>query len=376
MVKGGAKPTRFRKMLVAVQVATSCVLLILSSFFLRAIQHSAPIESGFDSSGLALIDPMFYMHGYGAAEARQAADDLSARLRRLPGVEGVALLTNPPLRRPRIVYSAGTQLYVNQVDAAYFPLMRLRLRLGRYFDSTEGDHAVIAESAARKLFPGDSPLGRTIHFGARDFTVAGVVQDSGVNLILFPESVEVYLPVPAGDAPLVTLMVRTAAGGGPGTATLRSATAIRGLTPLVFTVQGMIEDRFDSIRKMVRVVGSLAGIATLLALIGIFGLLAFTVAQRTREIGVRMALGARGRDILGMIVGHYTLPFTVGAVSGVVLAAASARVVRTVLFGYAAFDLASVSAGLLAFVAVALVAAIAPARRALGVDPASALRHE
>ena len=187
---------------------------------------------------------------------------------------------------------------------------------------------------------------------------------------------EVYLPIPDRDAANATILVRTAAGGGPEAATLRSAASLPGLTPLVFTLRGMIDDRFDSIRKMVRVVASLAGIASLLALIGIFGLLAFTVAQRTREIGVRMALGARGLDILRIILGQHAFPFGMGAACGVALAAATARIVRNSLYGYAAFDLASVSLGLLAFVMVALAAAIAPARRALRIDPASALRYE
>jgi predicted permease len=376
MVKGGAKATRFRKALVSVQVATSCVLLILSSFFLRAIQQSMHTQVAFDSAGLALIDPMFYMHSFGAAEARQAAADVSARLRGVPGVESVALLTNPPLRRPRIVYSDGAQLYVNQVDPAYFTLMRLPLRIGHLFGLDDPDAVVIGESTAHKLWPGASPLGRTIHLGPRDLIVAGVVKDSGLNLILFPESVEVYLPIPDRDAVRVTILVRTAAGGGPGTATLRSAAAITGLAPLVFTLQGMIDDRFESIRKMVRVVGSLAGVASLLALIGIFGLLAFTVAQRTREIGVRMALGARGPDVLRLVLGQHAFPFGMGAACGVALAAAIARIVRNSLYGYAAFDLTSVSVGLLAFVLVALAAAIEPARRALRIAPASALRHE
>ena len=129
-------------------------------------------------------------------------------------------------------------------------------------------------------------------------------------------------------------------------------------------------------RKMVTIVASLGAIASLLALLGIFGLLAFTVAQRTREIGVRMALGARGLDVLQCVLGQYALPFGIGAVLGVALAAAAAKVVRNILFGFIPFDLVSFGAGLLLFGAVALAASIAPARRALRIDPASALRYE
>ncbi len=129
-------------------------------------------------------------------------------------------------------------------------------------------------------------------------------------------------------------------------------------------------------RKMVTIVASLGGIASLLALLGIFGLLAFTVAQRTREIGVRMALGARGLDVLRSVLGQYALPFGIGALLGVALAAAAAKVVRNILFGFIPFDLVSFGAGLLLFAAVAFAASVAPARRALRVEPASALRYE
>jgi putative ABC transport system permease protein len=111
-------------------------------------------------------------------------------------------------------------------------------------------------------------------------------------------------------------------------------------------------------------------------MIGIFGLLAFTVAQRTREIGVRIALGARGFDVLQCVLGQYALPFGIGAVLGTALAAAVAKVMRNLLFGFIPFDLLSFGAGLLIFAAVAFAASIVPAWQALRIDPASALRYE
>jgi putative ABC transport system permease protein len=155
-----------------------------------------------------------------------------------------------------------------------------------------------------------------------------------------------------------------------------SAATIPGIVPLVFTFQGLVEQQLQSVGKMVMVVGSLAAVATLLALLGIFGLLAFTVAQRTQEIGVRMALGARAPDILRIVLGQYTLPFGIGAAVGVVVAAGAAKVFRSLVYGFIPFDVLGLGAGLLLFAAVALVASLAPARRALRVDPVSALRYE
>ena len=134
--------------------------------------------------------------------------------------------------------------------------------------------------------------------------------------------------------------------------------------------------QMDTIRKIVTIVVTLGAIASWLAMIGIFGLLAFTVAQRTCEIGVRIALGARGFDVSQCVLGQDALPFGIGAVLGVALAAAAAKVVRNLLFGFIPFSLVSFGAGLLLFGAVAFAASIAPVRRALRIDPASALRYE
>ena len=157
---------------------------------------------------------------------------------------------------------------------------------------------------------------------------------------------------------------------------IRSAAALPHIVTLVFTFQSAIDRQMNTMRKTVTIVGTLGAMASLLALLGIFGLLAFTVAQRTREIGVRMALGAPRFHILHCVLGQYTLPFGIGAGLGVALAAAAAKVVRNILFGFIPFDLMSFAAGLLLFAAVALAASIAPVRRALRIDPSSALRYE
>ena len=197
-----------------------------------------------------------------------------------------------------------------------------------------------------------------------------------MNLIEDPESVEAYVPISDQFVRFAVIVVRTANKPSQMTAVLQSAATLPELHPIVATYQGLIDQRFQAVWKMIRIIGSLAAVATLLALIGIFGLLVFTVAQRTREIGVRMALGARARDILAAVLGQYLLPFGCGAVAGMALAAATAMVMRRIVFGFLAFDVLSFGTGLLLFAAVALAASIAPARRALRVDPASALRCE
>lgn len=376
IVKGGPKATRARKILVSIQVAASCVLLIVSSFFMRGIRQSFHTEVAFDYSNLALVDPGFYWHHYRSPAARGAALEMAARLRKISGIEAACVATIPPIRRSRIDNVSGHQLYLNEVDPAYFDTMRLTVLVGHVFGPDEPDAAVVSESAARRLWPNQSPLGKSLPVARRSRTVVGVAKDSGANLLRHPDSVEVYLPVSDENAPYLTILVRTARDPAPMSATIRAVAAEPGLTPLVFTYQGLIDQELEGIRKMVQIIGSLAGVASLLALLGIFGLLAFTVAQRTREIGVRMALGARGPDVLRIVVGQYSLPFGVGVVSGVVLAAAATKVFRNLVYGFIPFEVWSFGTGLLLFALVALVASIVPARQALRVDPSSALRYE
>jgi putative ABC transport system permease protein len=375
-VKRGPKATAARKILVSLQVAVSCVLLILSSFLTRAIRYNFRAEVTFDYAGMAVIDPAFYLHGLSPTQTRQAALEMVTRLRQMPGIDAVSMATIPPLKRLWIEHIGGRPLYLNAVDPTYFPMMRLPVIDGRAFEPGEQDVAVVSESAARDLWPNESPIGKTCLIGGRRRTVTGVVKDSGVNLISNPESVEAYTPIEDKNAAFATILVHATSNPGPMSAALRSAATLPGFVPAVFTFQSSIDHQLDTIRKTVAVVWSLGAVASLLAMLGIFGLLAFTVAQRTREIGVRMAMGARGLDVLQCVIGRYALPFGIGAAFGVAVAAAASKVLRNILFGFLPFDLTSFGAGLLLFGAVALAASIVPARRALRIDPASALRYE
>ncbi len=376
IVKQGHSATIARKILVSVQVAASCVLLILSSFLTRSVAHSFRSDAVFDLSKLALVDPALYLNHDKPSQNADWAREVAARLRQIPAVEGVSIVGHPPLRRPWVQRLSGQSLYISDVDPAYFATMRIDVLQGRIFGAAEPDAVVLSESAARRLWPGEQALGKTLALGPHERTVTGVVKDSGVNALQFPESAEVYVPFADRAGFLATFLVRTAGAPAALASTLRSAVSRPGLSPQVFTMQSLVDQRLDSMEKMVRVVGSLAAIASLMAMLGIFGLLAFTVAQRTREIGVRMALGARRADVLACVIGQFLMPFGMGVAGGTVLAFGAAKITRNLLYGFLPFDFAGFGTGLLIFAAVALIASIAPARRALRIDPASALRYE
>jgi predicted permease len=375
-VRRGPSATRARKMLVAVQVAVSCLLLVLSSYLTRAVRHAFDISVTFDYREMVLADPAFYLHHYTPAEAREAAGAIAARLRRVPGVDGAAIATIPPFRRSSTERVSGHQLYLNEVEPAYFAMMRLPLVAGRLFGADEPDAVVVSESAARKMWPNQPPVGKVCLIDGRSRTVTGVVQDSGVNLVGFPESAEAYLPVDDRNAVYATVLVHTRGRPRQLAGAIHAAATIPGILPAVVVYQDLVDSQVNSMKLMVALFGTLGAVATMLALAGIFGLLAFTVAQRTREIGVRMALGGRGRNILWVVLGQYALPFGGGAAAGVLLAAASSRVIFSTIFGYQPLDLASIGGGLLLFGAAALAASMAPVRRALRIDPSSALRYE
>src|SRR5262249_36211600 len=155
------------------------------------------------------------------------------------------------------------------------------------------------------------------------------------------------------DAVLAMILVHASGTQGPKPGTIRSAATLSGIIPQVNTIQSFIDSRLDTIEKAVSVVASLGTIASVLAVIGIFGLLTFTVAQKTREIGVRIALGARTVDVVHAVLGDYTLSFGLGAVFGIAAAVAAARFLSKMIFNFLPFDLLSFGVGLLLFGAVA-----------------------
>lgn len=375
-VRSGPAASRARRVLVSVQVAVSCLLLILSSFFTRAIQHTFQTAVPADFSRMAVVDPAFYLHHYTAPQARQAAFDLAARVRQAPGVDSTSVATIVPLQRSWIEHVDSQEVYLNEVEPSYFTMMRLPLVQGRLFTSGEADVVMLSESAARRLFPGASPVGRTCEIARRKRTVAGIVPDSGLNLIANPQSVEAYFPIDDQNAVYATVLVHAAHRDSLSPGAIRSAAMLPGIVPSVSTFQRSFDKKLESMRQSGAVIASLGTVASLVALLGIAGLLAFTVAQRSREIGLRLALGARARDVVRCVVGQYAVPFGLGIGGGALLAAAAARIVRTVLWGFQPLDLLSLGAGLGLFAAVALAASIAPVCRALRIDPATTIRHE
>jgi putative ABC transport system permease protein len=263
---------------------------------------------------------------------------------------------------------------------------------GRAFRPGEQDAVIVSESAARAVWGREDPLGKLWDLSEKGgpaaadpqgpYTVVGVVKDSGANLIFGRDSVEAYLALGAPTRFPGPGMLIVHTTGDP-SAIVHSARAIAirpGFTASAYRMREPLDRMTTAFRNIAMIVGMLGGTVTLLAAIGIFGLLAYTVAQRTREIGVRVALGAQSPDILRLLASQYTVPLVAGAVAGVALAAACGRIMERAGLTSSVLDLrldpTIYMTGPAILALVVLVAALARVLRALRISPATALRWE
>ncbi|MBX9601214.1 MAG: ABC transporter permease [Bryobacteraceae bacterium] len=377
-VRGGLRGTRARRILIAAQVAVGCVLVILSALLDRGVRALSGAGQGFDAAHVVIIDPELQARGLNGAAARQRLQEMKTRLQSVPGVVEVAATLLIPLgdrlsvahlRNPPIA------LVTNSADPAYFAAMGIPLTRGRLYGDRERDAAILSESTARRLFPEGEALGRVIEgFGKR--TVVGIVADTQAWKSHDAGYGEAYTPIDEGLAGMMLLAVRTEGDPADRIADFRGAAESGGVTPSVQLLRNLAAERAGRARSTAAMAALLGVAALALAAVGIFGLVAYTVAQRSREIGIRLALGARSGDVLRVVLEQYRAPLLVGAASGILTALGLSQVLRSALNGLSPWDWPSHAAGLAVFFATAVAAALWPARRALRVDPAVSLRWD
>jgi putative ABC transport system permease protein len=400
-IRGGGQA--LRKGLVVTEIALAVILVIGSGLMIRAFWKLQQVNTGFDPTGVISFSLNLPTAKYNNPQRQQFADALEQKLSSIPGVAGVSLASGlPPLRR---INANDTEVegyqqtpdspaqnvdYWNVVGNNYFRTMKIRLLEGRTFepqdDNPDAMRVVVVNQALAKRFWTESPIGRRVNPGFSDpkvwFTIVGVVEDTKNAGMDKPAGPELYFQVRQVNQFIganVNFVVRSASGATPLESSIRNAVReldstlpVYNLSPMEEVVsKSMVQPRFLAL-----LLATFSGIALFLAAIGIYGVMAYSVAQRTQEIGVRMALGARPRHVLRLVFGQGLGMLLLGTVIGLAGAFALTRLMRTLLFEVTATDPLTYVSVIGLLVVVALLACYIPARRAAKVDPLVALRYE
>jgi predicted permease len=389
----GPAATRLRSFFVILQISASVLLLMTAGLLLRTVRNASRSDPGFDADGLLLTSFDLSMLGYDAARASAFRDALVERASRLPGVESAAIAGVVPLgpgSRSSAVSLPGragpedkVAVDFSDVGEGYFATMRIPIVRGRAFDRRDRREtppaAVVNETLAAKLWPGLDPIGRTFRFEDRTLTVVGVAKNGKYRKLWEDPLPYLYLAARQAGARRHTLVLRAAGSREALAAALgRERRALEPALPLSAVLTAREHMGFSLLPQ--RVAGSIAGalgaIGLCLASVGLASLVAHSVGRRTREIGVRLALGASPNDVVRLEMRRGMRIAAAGLLGGSVAALASTRLLAGFLFGVSATDPATVAGVLALLCAVALAACWLPARRATRVDPISALKGD
>jgi len=399
----GGRRGRLRggKALVAVQVALSLPLVLGAGLFLRTLDNLERQQLGFDPSKLLLFRLDATKGGLKGERLIAAYGDIRDRVAALPGVRGVTAsrlglmtgwISNGPItvedQRLDLDRRART-IHWNMVAPGFFDTMAMQLKLGRPIDERDGADgpkvAIVNESLARRFFPGQSPLGRRFWFGRTregdGVEIVGVVADAKYSTLREPAPPTAFLPYTQDRYPLSAVFFEVRAAGDPAALVAGITRIVRQVVPgvpldQVKTQSQQIADSLGQETMYARLFTIFGVAALVLACVGLYGTMSFALARRTREIGIRMALGAAGGRILRASLLEAVAVAAAGIGAGVVLAWAGARYVRSLLFEITPLDGPMVLGVVAVMLAVTLAAAYVPARRAAGLDPLRALREE
>ncbi len=390
----GVRRNRTRHLLVVFESAVAVMLLVGAGLLIRSFIRLQNVSPGFDARNVLTMQISLSRDGYGAREkARSFFDQLQQRLHSLPGVESVGMIRELPLDgqlndRPFTVegrppgspnqrYDAEWRL----INQDYFRAMRIPLLRGRNFTEQEVRQSagvvIISGSLSRAVFPDEDPLGKRLQLDQKPYEIVGIVGDIRQHALEIDPDATMYLPTLAIEQ--TNLVLRTA--GDPTSiigAVRKEVMAIDRDQPIA-SVRPMERLMYESVaqpRFRTFLIGLFAALALLLAAVGIYGVISQMVAQRTHEIGIRLALGAQTRDVLSSVLRHGMSLAIIGIAIGVAGALALTRLMGSLLFEVSATDPMTFAGVAVLHALVALLACYIPARRAAKVDPVVALRYE
>jgi predicted permease len=397
----GRSQHRLRHALVVGEVAFAMVLLAAAGLFLRGLQRFINADPGWQVDGL--VTAQMSLRGEKYAEDKQRVvflTELENRLRALPGVQHAAIGSSQVVfgfnssssfvveGRPEPPVDQLPEMFYESVSNDYFATLGARLQQGRTFNAGDtADHPniiIINETTARTFWPNESPIGKRVSNSGKVktyFEIVGVVND-----IAFPGDLgepytryQAFVPMAQGAPGYLTLVFRTSSTAEALGNSLRSA--IAGLDPelpvyRIRTARAAVNSGLGNISLLGSLLGAFAAIGVILAAIGIYGVVSYTVVQRTGELGIRMALGAQSRDVLWLVLGKGALLVTIGALLGGAGAYGVSKLLISLIPSLPTRDPLILPFAALALVVVALAACYIPARRATRVDPLIALRSE
>ncbi|MGA8028267.1 MAG: ABC transporter permease [Bryobacteraceae bacterium] len=382
IARQGQHKTIARQILVTAQVAGSSVLLIVAGLLVRATHHALYTDPGFGYERLISIDPQLAQHGYSAGAAKAYLDEMQTRLLAVPGVRSVSLVLLPPLghtvsRMKREIDGRTMMLYPNWVSPGFFQTMQIPTLLGRTFYPGEKNAVILSESFARKKWPGQNPLGKLVDEGEKD-RVIGVVGDARVNALSEDDAMEEYWPPAQEQMPGMVVMARMAGAVEtlPSAAKSISESLDSKVLPEIRQIKSLYLDNVMQVERVAGVVTLIGLVALALAGVGVIGLVSFTVWQKTKEIAIRIALGASRGNVLKIILRQFSWPVGIGLLAGAGIAAAASKILRHGLYGISNLDPISYAGAIGFLIATLAIAALLPARRALRVNVSKALHYE
>jgi predicted permease len=383
--------------LLGCEVALSIVLLVGAGLFVRTMQAGLHTDLGFDAASLAAVRVNPSLGGYKGAELENYYREAVDRASHIPGVTGVALSTHVPLASLNpLPFVAGEKAAAqsaspdDQVSAGwvyissnYFDVLQVPVVAGRAFTPDDTLHAfstaIINQAAAHALFPDGHPVGRQmVHAGSMHFTIVGVVRDTKYTSVQDQHVPMIYTPITPDFSDDVHIIVRSARPS-VALAELRRVVAAVPPRPPIREAR-LVAAQIDAALQPQRFGATLLGVYSLLGMliasVGVYGLVAYIVAQQRREIGIRIALGAQPAQIVELVTSRIAITVVLGVVVGLVVALFASRALAGFLYGVTPTDGPTFVAASVAMIVASLAACVLPARRALRMDAALAMRAE
>jgi predicted permease len=387
---------RMRSAFVIAQLAMTLLLLVGAGLFVRALQRAGSLDPGFEVQGMVIATFDFRLNGYDARRGRELVEALRQQIEALPGVESTGLSHAVPLGRMNWAFAPlevpghpdtppgkGLRTHMNWVDPGYFRTMRIPILRGRAFsgadDADAPKVAIVSQALVRRFWPEGDPIGARIRLGDDLLSIVGVARDVQDRELGQQPGLYVYRPLEQSPSDVLALAARTHRSESALVAAILTATrALDANAPLMNAVifREWLAVSFLPQRVAAILTGIFGIVALLLAAVGLYGVVSYSVAQRTREIGIRMALGARSTEVVRLVFRQALVLVCIGTATGALAALALTRVLSGMLFGVSATDPAVFIGVVCVLASAALVASYIPASRATRVDPTIALRAE